>query len=472
MKKVTLLIALAALVIFAGCKKDKETTGTTLTASIEQYKGGDSKTSIVPVDPTTAEIRWTLGDKIVVNNGTTSGTFSLTSGAGSTTGTFTYTGEYTFGENNIAVYPETATVEGNTVTVTLPAEQTYAAERNGSTPMLGTFTNPDDLTFTSLCGALGISLKAASGDIAITAIEVVSKTNEKLNGTFTCTTANPQLTVAAGDSNSKKVRLNCNTTLTSTEAQTFYFAMPVDALSGGFTLNVYGDGADPIFTKETTTGNQYTIVLKQVNQMPTLEVASEPEHAYVDLGLPSGLLWATCNVGANAPEEYGDYFAWGETTPKDTYNWGTYQYCNGSSSTLTKYCNNSSFGYNGFTDDLTTLLPEDDAATANWGSGWRMPTKAEFEELYNNTTVTWTQQNGVNGRLFTASNGNSLFLPAAGYRYGGSLYDAGSDGYYWSSSFYTENPYYAWRLGFYSGYAWVSGFYRYNGYSLRPVLEN
>ena len=111
-------------------------------------------------------------------------------------------------------------------------------------------------------------------------------------------------------------------------------------------------------------------------------------HEYVDLGLPSGLLWATCNVGATSPEDYGDYFAWGETQPKDTYEWSTYQYCNGSYNTLTKYCSNSSYGYNGFTDNLTTLLPEDDAATANWGGNWRMPTKEEFQELYNNTTVT------------------------------------------------------------------------------------
>ena len=142
------------------------------------------------------------------------------------------------------------------------------------------------------------------------------------------------------------------------------------------------------------------------------------DHAYVDLGLPSGLLWAACNVGANAPEEYGDYFAWGETQPKDVYNWSTYQYCMGSNNTLTKYCTDPNYGYNGFTDNLTILLPEDDAATANWGNGWRMPTKEEWQELLDNTTVTWTQQNGVNGRLFTGSNGNSLFLPAAG-RWGG-----------------------------------------------------
>jgi uncharacterized protein (TIGR02145 family) len=196
------------------------------------------------------------------------------------------------------------------------------------------------------------------------------------------------------------------------------------------------------------------------------------EDDYVDLGLPSGLLWATCNVGANAPEEYGDYFAWGETTPKDTYNWSTYQYCMGSSSTLTKYCNNSSYGYEGFTDDLTTLLPEDDAATANWGSGWRIPTKAEWQELYNNTTVTWTQQNGVNGRLFTASNGNSLFLPAAGYRWSGELNSAGGYGGYWSSSLDTDYPIYALDFYFGSDYAYVGDGGRYYGQSVRAVREN
>ena len=173
-------------------------------------------------------------------------------------------------------------------------------------------------------------------------------------------------------------------------------------------------------------------------------VRGSVNHDYVDLGLPSGTLWATCNVGADTPEGYGDHFAWGETTPKSTYNWGTYQHCNGSASTLTKYCTNSSYGYNGFTDNLTTLLPEDDAATANWGEDWRMPVKEELEELYNNTTTTYTTQNGVYGTLFTATNGNSLFLPAE-YRYSGEL---GDDpfGVYWSSSLNTDNPDDAWVL--------------------------
>ena len=194
------------------------------------------------------------------------------------------------------------------------------------------------------------------------------------------------------------------------------------------------------------------------------------EHAYVDLGLPSGTLWATCNVGADAPVEYGDYFAWGETTPKDTYNWSTYQYCVGD--TLTKYCYNSGYGYNGFTGNLTTLLPEDDAATANWGNGWRMPTKEEWTELYDNTTTTWTDHGGVIGRLFTAPNGNSLFLPAAGYRWYVELYDAGSYAHYWSSSLDTDGPNRAWGFGFYSGYAGVGSNYRGYGRSVRAVRSS
>ncbi len=213
----------------------------------------------------------------------------------------------------------------------------------------------------------------------------------------------------------------------------------------------------------------YTFTVNGDRNLVANFAVSSSNHDYVDLGLPSGLLWATCNVGADSPEDYGDYFAWGETQPKDTYNWSTYQYCNGDYNTLTKYCSNSSYGYNGFTDNLTTLLPEDDAATANWGSDWRMPTKEEWQELYNNTTVTWTTQNGVNGRLFTASNGNSLFLPAAGCRWGVDLEYAGGDGNYWSSSLHSSN---AWNFYFNSGGYSMHGSSRSNGRSVRAVRSS
>ncbi|MBQ1653360.1 MAG: InlB B-repeat-containing protein, partial [Bacteroidales bacterium] len=192
-------------------------------------------------------------------------------------------------------------------------------------------------------------------------------------------------------------------------------------------------------------------------------------HIWVDLGLPSGTKWATSNVGASTPTAYGYYFAWGETTPKGTYNWSTYRYCNGDYNTLTKYCNKSSYGNNGFTDALTTLEASDDAATVNWGSGWRMPTYDELNELKNNCTVTWTTQNGVK---FTGPNGNSIFLPAAGFHYDSGLYDAGSYGYYWSSSLGTGGPDCAGCLGFYSDIYTIYSMYsrgRNCGQSVRPV---
>ena len=139
---------------------------------------------------------------------------------------------------------------------------------------------------------------------------------------------------------------------------------------------------------------------------------------------------------------------------------------------MTKYCNYASYGYNGFTDNLTTLLPEDDAATANLGSGWRMPTKAEWQELYNNTTVTWTTLNGVYGRLFTAPNGNTLFLPAAGCRVGSGLNGAGSWGDYWSSSLITDNPGNEWSFDFDSGNYGMYYFSRYYGLSVRGVRSS
>jgi hypothetical protein len=192
-------------------------------------------------------------------------------------------------------------------------------------------------------------------------------------------------------------------------------------------------------------------------------------HEYVDLGLPSGTLWATCNVGATTPEAYGDYFAWGETQPKTIYNWSTYRHCNGDFDQLTKYCYNSSFGYNGFTDNLTTLLPEDDAATANWGNGWCMPTVDQWNELRNNTTNTWTTRNGVDGMLFTASNGNSLFLPAEGYLWNDEL-DGVGGGYYWSSSFgNSNNPDYPQCFYFNSGYYNLTAYGRPTGHSVRAV---
>lgn len=193
-------------------------------------------------------------------------------------------------------------------------------------------------------------------------------------------------------------------------------------------------------------------------------------HTWVNLGLPSGLKWASCNVGATTPEGYGDYFGWGETETKADYSWATYKHANGAYYKLTKYCTNASYGDNGFTDDKTTIEPEDDAATANWGEEWHIPTDAEWKELRTQCTWTWTTQNGVNGYQVTSTtNGNSIFLPAAGYRYGTGLDLADSYGLYWSSSLSTDGPSGAWYLRFASDFQRRYGSNRYSGFSVRPV---
>ncbi len=160
------------------------------------------------------------------------------------------------------------------------------------------------------------------------------------------------------------------------------------------------------------------------------------EHEWVDLGLPSGTLWATCNVGASSPEELGSYFAWGETATKDFYDWSTYKWCNNNYMKMTKYCTVSNYGNDGFVDNKTELDLEDDAAYVNWGPSWRIPSYEQFEELCTSCTSLWTQHNGVNGLMFTGPNGNNLFLPATGMLWGKGLGGVGADGYYWSRTLY------------------------------------
>lgn len=187
---------------------------------------------------------------------------------------------------------------------------------------------------------------------------------------------------------------------------------------------------------------------------------------WVNLGLPSGTRWATCNVGASSPEGYGNYYAWGEVAPMAIYDWNFYRYCNGSANALTKYCNSPTYGSNGFTDNLTVLEACDDVATANWGDGWRMPTSTEMQELFENCTHTWTNY----GLLFVGPNGNSILLPAAGHRYEIELYQVDTNGGYWTSSVGEYAPY-AQCGSFSLNGLYVFDTYRFWGFSVRPVCS-
>ena len=203
------------------------------------------------------------------------------------------------------------------------------------------------------------------------------------------------------------------------------------------------------------------------------EGAKVVPEGFVDFELPSGILWSTKNIGATngdtAESWYGNYYAWGEIETKEIYDWDNYKYANGNYDKLTKYCNNSNYGNNGFTDDLTQLVPEDDVATVI-NSAWRMPTKEDFEELVTLPQQWITNYNGVsglNGRVFIGINGNTLFIPTSGFRY--NSYFLRGDCCLWSSSLYLDNTSRAYMFYFRSDYIGMDSYDRLYGYCVRPV---
>ena len=210
-------------------------------------------------------------------------------------------------------------------------------------------------------------------------------------------------------------------------------------------------------------------ILKRILNIFTPRKSGTPQ--FVDLGLPSGLKWAKCNVGAKKETDYGYYFQWGDIVDKRKSNrgWKRYRHCKGTEYTMTKYCR---YLLHGTVTDKSTLDPEDDAATQIMGGKWRTPTIAEFQELIDNTTKEWTQVNGVNGYKFTSvNNGNSIFIPAAGDCYDGSTFDVGSSGNIWSSSLDAAPPYYALYFGFLSDCCAIKDYARCDGQSVRGVMN-
>lgn len=195
-------------------------------------------------------------------------------------------------------------------------------------------------------------------------------------------------------------------------------------------------------------------------------------HEAVDLGLPSGTLWATMNVGATSVNDYGSFFSWGETSYKSVYDITTYAHCRKSYTTLTKYCLDMNYGS---VDNKTVLDMEDDAARAVWGGSWRMPTQAEMQELLDECTCVWTIRERLSGIIFTSANGNSVFFPASGYCYGGDGEERDLKGYYWTSSLSGSFSGNANTLVFdsgdsYRGSANCSVIDRFVGAAVRPVV--
>lgn len=236
----------------------------------------------------------------------------------------------------------------------------------------------------------------------------------------------------------------------------------------------------PVSLKTYT--RDFSLTSLQDGESGCISVPTEERHAgwacghewaydYVDLGLPSGTLWATCNVGAFSPEENGFYFAWGETESKqnNSYDWNSYKWSYGSYDMITKYGTSSEYGT---VDDRITLDLEDDAASMNWGEIWRMPTVEEQAELINICTWRWTIQNGVKGYKVIGRNGNSIYLPCAGRRENSNLINEQKTGYYWANSIDTSRNYYAHYIIFDAdGKDHNHYLSRCSGCPVRPVLK-
>ena len=379
----------------------------TATITVTDTQTQQTATVTVEVKAATASLALSAYS-MSINVGET-GTITITSGSGS----------YSLKSSSTAV--ATASRSGSTISI------------KGIKAGSATITVTD--TQTQQSKTISVTVKAVSNSLALSSYSL----NIKVGGTATVT-----ITSGSGSYSINNPDGNI-----------------VGVSKSGNTLTFTGKKAGSVNVKITDTQTQQTKTV-------TVTVTSGGAQA-VDLGLPSGTKWASCNVGATKPEEYGDYYAWGETETKSDYSWNTYKWCNGTPQTLTKYCTSSS---NGKVDNKKVLDASDDVARVKWGGSWRIPTQDEVEELKDKCSQEWITVNGVKGRKFTGPNGNSIFLPAAGYRVSSFLSGAGSDGRYWSSSLYESDPGRACNLYFLRKGVPGVDYGRPNGHSVRPVRSN
>jgi len=526
------LLALAA--VFAGCSSDitDEQSATNqkypeaINATIENAQMDAQSRATFASD---ASFIWTSGDHIGVSqtNGSTTSfsTFKLSKGAGTAKATFigSLNSGYTIG--NKLVYPKSAvsSLSGTTLTISLPAEYEYAYEtesfgtttgdiNSANMPMLANYTG-SGVEFKHLGGYFVFEISKIPAGCNKFEFEAVN--NKKLSGTFSVNTSASEPSYSTSTSASAN-KITITFPETTAESKRL-FVIPVPVGSYAYEWNIYNTSGD---IKGFGASDDAISVSRGQIKAKRLECASISTgdddtggstsnmvngHEYVDLGL--SVKWATMNVGATEvagtkknshtgeKDCYGEYYAWGETSPKDSYTWSNLKYCSGTTykGPFTKYVASSTFGT---VDNKTTLELTDDAARENWGGTWRMPTITEQQELIDNCYWEWTTSyNGVsvNGYIVYKAKSDSdkgkkkysgistttagsyslsdphIFLPAAGYRGDTSLYNVGANSYYRSSSLNTSYSNYAYYVYFYSSNVGWKDSYRYYGRSVRAV---
>ena len=478
MKASPVFIALAIL-FFVSCARGTPSDDIVYFASIEQ---ADTK---VFADENLM-VLWHHDDRIsIFEKYTYNKEFQFVGATGANAGAFEPVSNSSYVTGNdiphvIAVYPfvgATSVNNSETISYHFPNEQSYSDNSFGKGDnVMVSFTDDNYLKFKNVGGYLSIKLYGSGVDVA--AIRLKGNDGELLAGEafIKASVSAPPEVILDGNNALPEIKLSCETPVSLNSSSDYYkefwFVIPPVSFSKGFTVTVI-DTDDNEYVKSTS--KSILIERNKLSQMAPFEVHFDQSGMdSVDLGL--SVKWATANLGASSPEEAGDYFAWGETAAKNEYTWSTYQWCNGTYSTLTKYCFTSSRGFNGFTDGKKSLDLDDDAARSVLGGSWRLPTDKEILELAdsNNCEWTWTEVNHVKGyRVTSKINGKSIFLPASGryYRTNG-LEKVGTDGYYWSSELNGTNTTQGYCLHFNSDATSIThyGSERSSGHVIRAVM--
>lgn len=464
MKKI--LFFAATLLTLVACTReiDVKTPAGNMTITARTETSADTRTVVEGE----THVYWEPGDAIKVFSDGKSGKFTTDITEASASATFNGSLPLTEGADIWAVYPysEDAVFHGETFDVVLPSEQVAREGSFGKDMNLAiAHSTTNTLQFYNVGGGVRFSLS----EEGITEVMFEGVNRETVAGTF-----------EVGFQNGKPVILDfweefTAITITPPDGRTFkkdtwYYIVAIPgAFDNGFVFHFRKASDWDIEIPYRTYSKNVTIKRSVYGQLTYADKGPWWPYAVpdiVDLGLPSGRKWASFNLGATKPEEYGYLYAWGETDPFERhrrYKWHK-------ENLLTKYCTVSDDGYLGFTDDKTTLVPEDDAAHVNLGEKWRMPLTEEIQELLTECSWEWTQMNGINGRKVTGPNGNSIFLPAAGATAAGC--DFGIYGYYWSSSLNTGNPKLALDLEFDEIGVCQGWFQRAAGMSIRPVYDD
>lgn len=471
-------VTLVSAVFLCACNNETEDSSveneyvSSVRVTVESFKDDLPSTRTThTLTPTGVDINWAEGDalgiypiggdqvKFPLSSGSASATASFDGGAWKMRSELQYAAYYPFSKDNytisqteIPVKYSGQTQNGNNTTTHLGAYDFLACA--ASSPNSKGEIN---LQMQHLGAILRLQLTMPNSDSYNKVVLESGSANDCFveKGRFDLTSATPTV-IPTAKSNTYTINLTNVSTTRNNETITIY-AMAAPAKADNIKVTVYStDGwtkySANVGNKEFVAGGACTITAN-------LTLA---DHEYVDLGLPSGTLWATCNVGAEKPEELGYYYAWGETSTKSSYSKSNYKWYNGSDDSFTKYGN---YEY---------LDLSDDAAYVNWGSNWRIPSDTNFRELINsdNTTSEETTQNGVKGlKITSTSNGKSIFLPLAGYMNGSTLVGAGTNAYYWASKAYNQGS--VRYLKIEDGKASASGnCSRYMGQSIRPVRND